>query len=278
MEKKEFYHHYLPHFQQPGQAYFVTWCLKDAVPPKALRTYRLKLEMLKSQILALGVANGSGEFYSPRDSLSTVANRVIPAQDPITRPGSGEFYSPQDYLSAVANRVTRARNPGEENHQFELEILKREYYLVRKKYLKAFDDLLDTQRNPIINLSKPAYTAILIEALNFWEGKRVINYAFTIMPNHVHWVFEVMEKDEKGNSVYLQDLLQSVKRFSANRINKLENRQGALWQKESFDTTIRNNTHLYHAIKYTLKNPVAAGLASDWNLWTGALCRLVDWF
>ena len=249
MEKKEFYHHYLPHFQQPGQAYFVTWCLKDAVPPKALRTYRLKLEMLKSQILALGVANGSGEFYSP-----------------------------QDYLSAVANRVTRARNPGEENHQFELEILKREYYLVRKKYLKAFDDLLDTQRNPIINLSKPAYTAILIEALNFWEGKRVINYAFTIMPNHVHWVFEVMEKDEKGNSVYLQDLLQSVKRFSANRINKLENRQGALWQKESFDTTIRNNTHLYHAIKYTLKNPVAAGLASDWNLWTGALCRLVDWF
>src|SRR5659263_575603 len=30
MEKKEFHRHYLPHFQQPGQAYFVTWSLKVA--------------------------------------------------------------------------------------------------------------------------------------------------------------------------------------------------------------------------------------------------------
>ena len=76
MEKKEFYRHYLPHFQQPGQAYFVTWCLKDAVPPKALHTYTLKLEMLKSQILALGGTNGSGELHSPPDNLSAVKNRA----------------------------------------------------------------------------------------------------------------------------------------------------------------------------------------------------------
>jgi len=37
MEKKEFYRHALPHFQQPGQAYFVTWSLKDALPAKALK-------------------------------------------------------------------------------------------------------------------------------------------------------------------------------------------------------------------------------------------------
>jgi len=56
MEKKEFHRHYLPHFQQPGQAYFVTWSLKDAVPPKALQTYTQKLELIKSQILSLGPA------------------------------------------------------------------------------------------------------------------------------------------------------------------------------------------------------------------------------
>ncbi len=39
MEKKEFYRKHLPHFQQSGQAYFVTWCIKDAVPPKALESY-----------------------------------------------------------------------------------------------------------------------------------------------------------------------------------------------------------------------------------------------
>jgi len=36
MEKKEFYRKHLPHFQQAGQVYFVTWCLKDAIPPKQL--------------------------------------------------------------------------------------------------------------------------------------------------------------------------------------------------------------------------------------------------
>ena len=286
MDKKEFYRHYLPHFQQSGQAYFVTWCLKDAVPPKALHTYTLKLQILKSRILALGWANGSGdgsgvglgEFYSPHDNLSAVANRGTWTRDLISGSGSVEFYSHRDNLRTVANRGTRTRNPGEMNHPSELANLKREYYLVRKKYLKAFDDLLDKQRNPIINLSKPANTAILFEALKFWEGKRIINYGFTIMPNHVHWVFEVKEKDENQKAVFLQDLLQSVKRFSANRINKLEKRQGPLWQKESFDTTIRNDTHLYNAIKYTLKNPVAAGLTSDWTLWPGTWYRRGDWF
>lgn len=268
MEKKEFYRHYLPHFQQPGQAYFVTWCLKNAVPPKALHTYTLKLEMLKSQILALGGTIGSGELHSPK----VISTRLKTAE-----PGSGELHSPQDNPSAVANRGTRTRDPVRDDYQIELEILKKEYYLVRKKYLKAFDHLLDSERNPIINLSKPANTEILIESLKFWEGKRVVNYAFTIMSNHVHWVFEVKGKDENGKAVYLQDILQSVKRFSANRINKLENRQGALWQKESFDTTIRGDRHLYNAVNYTLKNPVAAGLVADWALWPGTWCGSGDW-
>ena len=212
MEKKEFYRHYLPHYQQPGQAYFVTWSLKDAIPAKALHTYTQKLEMLQSQI-------------------------------------------------------KMQRNAKSENSV--IESLEYEYRTVRRKYIKAYDDLLDAERNPIINLSKPEYTDIIIGSLKFWEGKKLTNCAFTIMSNHVHWVFEVLEKDEEGNPVYLQDIMRSVKRYSANRINKLENRQGHLWQKESFDTTIRDNKHMFNAINYTLNNPIAAGLVKDWKLWPG---------
>jgi len=213
MEKKEFYRHYLPHYQQPGQAYFITWSLKDAVPAKALHSYTLKLEMLKSHI--------------------------------------------------TMHKLEKSEN-------FIIESLESEYNAVRRKYIKAYNDLLDAERNPIINLSKPEYTEIIIGSLKFWEGKKLNNCAFTIMSNHVHWVFEVLEKDEKGNPVYLQDIMQSVKRFSANRINKLENRQGHLWQKENFDTTIRDNKHMYNAVNYTLNNPVAAGLVTDWKLWPGS--------
>ena len=45
MEKKESYRRHLPHFQQPGQSYFVTWCIYNAVPAKALNNYALQLKI-----------------------------------------------------------------------------------------------------------------------------------------------------------------------------------------------------------------------------------------
>ena len=93
------------------------------------------------------------------------------------------------------------------------------------------------------------------------------------MPNHVHWVFELKEKDEEGKLVYLQDILLSVKRFSSKSINKIEHRTGTLWQKESFDTTIRDEKHLYHATRYTINNPIKAGFVSEWQQWKGTWCN-----
>jgi hypothetical protein len=46
-------------------------------------------------------------------------------------------------------------------------------------------------------------------------------------------------------------------------------RSGSLWQKETFDTTIRNEEHLYHVVEYTLNNPVSAGLVKQRNDWLG---------
>jgi len=53
------------------------------------------------------------------------------------------------------------------------------------------------------------------------------------LAKNVHWVFQLFEKDKEGKPVYFQDILHSVKRFSSNRINKAENSEGALGQKES---------------------------------------------
>jgi REP element-mobilizing transposase RayT len=230
MEKKEHYKHNLPHFQQPGQAYFVTWSLHDAVPKKALKRYTQQLEVLKSRI--------------DKDAVKS--------EPPST------------------NRRSESATPmGAADSDPLIRKLRKEYYAIRKRYIKAYDDLLDAERNPKTDLSKPENLEILIGALKFWNGKKLKNHAFCIMPNHIHWVFQVFEKDRNGEPVYLQDILYSVKRFSAGQINKLENREGRLWQKESFDTTIRDEKHLYYAIEYTLNNPVNAGLVDDWREWPG---------
>lgn len=221
MEKKESYKHALPHFQQPGQAYFITWSLKDAVPKKALERYTSELEKLGAAI-----------------------------------------FNRRKIKNAIENRDT--------HEESEIEKLRMQYYSLRKKYIKAYDDLLDAERNPTVNLSNPGNTKIIAEAIQFWEGKKLLNHAYSIMTNHVHWVFELMEKDSEGKPIYLQDILQSVKRHTANVINKAEGRTGSLWQKESFDTTIRDEKHLYYAIEYTLNNPVSAGLVKDRKDWPGS--------
>lgn len=215
MEKKESYRRTLPHFQQPGQAYFVTWNLKDAVPSKALLRYTQRLAELNAQI----------EFHKDQKSEKRIIDEI-----------------------------------------------RTNYYSTRRKYIKAYEEKLDLGNNLTIDLCKAENLEIIKKALHFWEGLRLTNYAYSIMPNHVHWAFKVFENDENGQPVYLQKIMQSVKRETANMINKLENRTGSLWQHESFDITIRDDKHLYHAINYTLQNPVTAGLVSIWKDWPGCWC------
>ena len=212
MEKKEQYRKHLPHFQQPGQSYFITWCLKDAVPSKALESYTFQLRQIKSEI-----------EIAQKDQRD------------------------EQILSELKTKQT----------------------IIRNKYMKAYDDLLHIQTKMIIDLSKDENKRIMLDALRFWEGKRLENYAICVMSNHIHWVFRVYDKNEKGEPVWLQDILQSVKRFTAIELNKHENRKGTVWNSESYDTTIRNSQHLYNAINYTLQNPVSAGLVKNWWEWKG---------
>jgi putative transposase len=235
---KEYYRHRLPHFQQPGQAYFITWSIKDAVPPKALIRYSNELHILRSEIL-LHQRNKSGT--TPQDNKHGIVKNDFLSDD---------FVINQDSSSLTSE-------------------LRMRYYILRKKYLKAYDDILNANLNPIVNLCSPDNLQIIKETLHYWSGKKIENYAFCIMPNHVHWVLRLHVRDEDGNAISLQDILYSVKRFSATQINKSESRNGCLWQAESFETTIRNDKHLYNAIEYTLNNPVSAGLVEDRESWPG---------
>ncbi len=132
--------------------------------------------------------------------------------------------------------------------------------------------MLAVQECGPVNLTNTELQQVISEALLFWEGKRLENIAFCVMSNHVHWVFRLKETDENGKAVYLQDVMHSVKRHTSNQINKVTGGKGALWQKESFDTTIRNLEHEYNAVRYTLNNPVVAKLVSDWKTWPGSWC------
>jgi REP element-mobilizing transposase RayT len=100
------------------------------------------------------------------------------------------------------------------------------------------------------------------------HGKMYQLQAWVIMPNHVHLVVDVWE-------VPLVKLINGWKGIAARAGNKLLGLSGPFWQKDYYDTLIRNEAHLKQAIRYTEQNPVKACLAKaprEW-LWSSAKFR-----
>lgn len=151
----------------------------------------------------------------------------------------------------------------------ELMKLKRQYTRTLNNYRLAYDQALHKSKASKISLMAEKNRPIMEECLKFWEGKRLASHAWCIMPNHFHWILSVYQKDEQEKPVYLQDILHSVKLFSARRINENESLAGQFWIHESFDTTIRNNIHFNNVFNYVINNPVSAGFVKNWQSWPG---------
>ena len=101
----------------------------------------------------------------------------------------------------------------------------------------------------------------ITSALRHFDGQRYRLHAWCVMPNHVHVVVQPLP----GHA--LDSILQSWKSFTAHHVNQLLGRSGTLWQAESYDHLIRNESDYAHAIEYLVRNPERAGLGA-WR-WVG---------
>jgi putative transposase len=110
-------------------------------------------------------------------------------------------------------------------------------------------------------LGDPRITQIVQQAVVHFENERYLLGAWCVMPNHVHAV--IVPTAKHG----LATVLHSWKSFTAHEINKLLERAGPIWERESFDHFIRSESAVNGFVSYTEENPVAAGLVrrpSDW--------------
>ncbi len=103
---------------------------------------------------------------------------------------------------------------------------------------------------------------VVKDALLFHDEKKYQLRAWVIMPNHIH----ILLTPNAGFA--LNEIVHSIKSFTANEANKILNRKGIFWQHESFDRYIRNAEHFANVIKYIENNPVKAKLCvnpEDWK-------------
>ena len=122
---------------------------------------------------------------------------------------------------------------------------------VRAEYVRLFPARLEKWLDDGVGeclLRNPDARRIVEDTLLHFQGTRCDLQCFTVMPNHVHALFRML------SGYGLSDIVHSWKGYSANAINRLLGRKGPVWQKEYFDTCIRDGGHFRRVVRYIWNN------------------------
>jgi REP element-mobilizing transposase RayT len=102
---------------------------------------------------------------------------------------------------------------------------------------------------PLLPL-KPEEKTLVVEAIKHFADERYDLLAFVVMDDHVHVIIVPLEEFS------LQVIVHAWKSFTANRLQRIFERHGRIWQDEYLDRIIRNEADLLEKVNYILGNPV----------------------
>jgi len=103
-------------------------------------------------------------------------------------------------------------------------------------------------------LRKPQLGNVVANSLGFFHGNQVLTGDYVVMPNHVHVLMRPLPGYE------LEKILQSIKSYTATKINRILGLAGHLWMRESYDHIVRDFEQLEAFQRYIEANPIKAGL------------------
>ncbi|MBL4809529.1 MAG: class I tRNA ligase family protein, partial [Phycisphaerales bacterium] len=104
--------------------------------------------------------------------------------------------------------------------------------------------------------------SIVLDSCFHFNNDRAIVRLVTVMPDHVH-ILITPQKLGDDEWYPLQDIIHSIKSFTANEINRSRKDSGTFWQAEYFDRIVRDEDEFVEKWNYMLKNPVKAGLCEE---------------
>jgi len=131
---------------------------------------------------------------------------------------------------------------------------------------RVFDQSEPPLRRGSCVLGRPEAAKLVQTSLLYFEGRRYYLSSWSVMSNHVHVVVTPLA------DYTLSAILHSWKSYTSTEINKLLNRNGELWERESFDHLIRSENDWQKFVEYTEYNPVEAGLCGDPADWPYSSC------
>ena len=109
-------------------------------------------------------------------------------------------------------------------------------------------------------LSNARIAACVEEAISFHHAKRYELLAWCVMPNHTHVLVHIWDWP-------LSKILQNWKSITAIKANRILGRCGSFWQREYWDTFMRDEAQAKTAVRYIENNPIKAklcGAKAEW--------------
>lgn len=130
---------------------------------------------------------------------------------------------------------------------------------------------------------------IVIDSIRFHDGKKYKLYACVIMPDHIHLVFQPLEK-AKYSFYSIAEIMHSIKSYSSKEIIKLFKNTGKMpvlpntgkmtvlpnipntgkmpvlpniWLDENYDRIIRDENELFEKMNYIVNNPIRKDLVRN---------------
>jgi REP element-mobilizing transposase RayT len=110
-----------------------------------------------------------------------------------------------------------------------------------------------------------AERSVVLDAILHWHRSRWFVYAAIVMPDHVHLLARTLPVNM--NAIHervfdLGEVVGSVKKFSARKINEADRARGAVWQDERYDRIQRDGREFEESWRYIRDNPVVAELVT----------------
>ena len=130
-----------------------------------------------------------------------------------------------------------------------------------KRFTLPFEELLDKAHG---SCCLREHHQIVANAIHHFDGDRYDLDSFVVMPNHV--LLQLKENHP------LEDLIHSLKSFTAKEINKATQQNGKLWQSGYYDRLIRSQNHLDWTRRYIADNPKT--LRNGFALFNCSFCNL----
>jgi putative transposase len=147
-------------------------------------------------------------------------------------------------------------------------------YREQRFYFLQYDEALEKLHNGIKHLENNELAQIVTNKIFEFDNIWYELIAVTIMPNHVHVVFDfsiqVQENVPINDDTYTQldRVMKRIKGGTGLECNRFLKRTGvSFWQRESYDHWVRDDKELHRIIRYVAQNPVKAGLTKDWEDW-----------